>query len=383
MNISPASRMHHITEYFFSRKLKEIGRMKAEGANIINLGIGSPDILPPKSAIRKMQQGADLPCANMYQSYIGIEPLRQAFASWYLKNYNVSLNPEEEILPLMGSKEGIMHISMAYLERGDQVLIPDPGYPTYASVSQLLEAEITYYELREETRWQPNLEVLERRNLSRVKILWINYPHMPTGAVVDLEQLERIVHFSRKHKILLVHDNPYSFILNTRPLSIFQIQGAKDTALELNSLSKSHNMAGWRIGMVAGKKEFIQNILKVKSQMDSGMYLSLQLGAIEAMQQSDEWFQELNAVYSQRKTIIGKICDTLGLSYDHMGTGLFVWAKLPNNQDDKIWSDRMLHERHIFITPGSIFGRCGKGYVRLSLCCPIETLEEVQKRITQ
>lgn len=381
MKILPALRTNYITEYFFSQKLQEINALEEKGLNVINLGIGNPDILPPKSAIEKMQQISNSSQANMYQSYKGIKSLREAFARWYSKYYNVVLNPEEEILPLMGSKEGITHISMAYLERGDKVLIPDPGYPTYTSVSKLFDAEIIYYKLVEKNNWQLNLNLLEDIDLSRVKILWINYPHMPTGSITNLKQLYKIVCFAYKHNILIVHDNPYSFILNEKPLSIFQIQEAKDISLELNSLSKSYNMAGWRIGMVLGKKEFIQNILKVKSQIDSGMYLPLQFGAIEALQESDIWFKKLNAIYYERKILIQEICKKLELSYNNKSAGFFVWAKIINNQDDKIWSNKMLNERHIFITPGSIFGQCGKGYLRFSLSCSVKILKEVQHRI--
>lgn len=379
MQITPTSWINNINEYFFSLKLREIEKLKVNGADIINLGIGSPDILPPKSVINKMQKASKLINANKYQSYIGIQPLRDAFASWYLKNYNVILNPNEEILPLNGSKEGIMYISMTYIQKGDKILVPDPGYPVYSSVAKMLNAEIIYYELKEINDWQPNF--IKNFNLGKIKILWINYPHMPTGAIINLEKLEEIVHFAKKNEILIVYDNPYSFILNKEPISIFQIKGAKDICLELNSLSKSHNMSGWRIGVVIGKKEFIKNIIKIKSQIDTGMYFPLQIGAIEALKYSKKWIEKLNLIYKERKKITYDICNKLQLTYNNDSAGIFVWAKLIDNIDDKNWSNNMLYEKHIFITPGSIFGKCGKGYVRFSLCSPIEDLKKVLQRI--
>lgn len=381
MKITPAPWMDNINEYFFSLKLREIEILKLNGADIINLGIGSPDILPPKSVINKMQKSSNLIHANRYQSYIGIQSLRDAFAAWYLKNYNVVLNPNEEILPLNGSKEGIMYISMTYLKKGDKILVPDPGYPVYSSVSKMLNAEVIYYELKEKNSWHPNFECIKNLNFKKIKILWLNYPHMPTGAIINLEELEKIVHFAKKNEILIVYDNPYSFILNKEPISIFQIKDAKDICLELNSLSKSHNMSGWRIGVVTGKKEFIKNIIKTKSQIDTGIYFPLQMGAIEALKYSKKWIQKLNLIYKERKNIIHNICKILNLSYNNNNAGIFVWAKLNNEIDDKKWSNNMLYEKHIFITPGSIFGTCGKGYVRFSLCSPIQDLIKVAQRI--
>lgn len=381
MKITPVPWINNINEYFFSLKFKEIEKLKMSGADIINLGIGSPDILPPKSVINKMQIASKCINANRYQNYIGIQPLRDAFASWYLKNYNVILNPNEEILPLNGSKEGIMYISMTYLKNGDKILVPDPGYPVYSSVAKMLNGETIYYELQEKNSWLPNFSFINHYHFGKIKILWINYPHMPTGAIINLEKLEELVFFARKHEILIVYDNPYSFLLNKNPISIFQIKAAKDICLELNSLSKSHNMSGWRIGVVIGKKEFIKNIIKTKSQIDTGMYFPLQIGAIEALKYSNKWIKKLNAIYQERKYIIHDICNTLGLTYNHDSAGIFVWAKLMDNIDDKNWSDNMLYEKHIFITPGSIFGKCGKGYVRFSLCSPIEDLKKVIKRI--
>ncbi|WP_185864744.1 pyridoxal phosphate-dependent aminotransferase [Blattabacterium cuenoti] len=382
--IVEAKRMNKISEYFFSKKMKEISHLEDEGINVINLGIGNPDLLPPNGVIQKMKEASELYHANAYQSYIGIEELRIAISNWYWKLYQVRIDSNYEILPLIGSKEGVMHISMSYLNRGDKVLIPDPGYPTYSSISHLLEADIIYYDLYEKKNWIPNVQyMMENKNMYNVKMMWINYPHMPTGATINLEKLEEIVFFAKKNNILLVHDNPYSFILNDRrPLSIFNIKGAKDIAIELNSLSKSYNMPGWRIGMVIGKKEFIYNIAKAKSQMDSGMYYPIQIGAIEAMKNHDEWFEKLNIEYYKRRKIIWKICDYLNLKYSVKSCGIFVWAKIVDHEiSDYIWSDNFLRKYHIFITPGSIFGNNGNGYVRFSMCCPIKILEKAKNRI--
>ncbi|WP_185877086.1 pyridoxal phosphate-dependent aminotransferase [Blattabacterium cuenoti] len=379
-----SKKMHKISEYFFSEKMKEINHLKEKGIEIINLGIGNPDLLPPKKVISKMKKASELNYANTYQSYIGIEKLRKAISDWYEKKYRVNVNPKNEILPLMGSKEGIMHISMSYLNKGDKVLIPNPGYPTYSSISNLLEVGIIYYNLYENENWVPNIHLLEKINdLKKIKIMWINYPHMPTGAKITLEKLEEIVFFAKKNCILLVHDNPYSFILNNeRPLSIFNVKGSKDIALELNSLSKSYNMPGWRVGMVIGKKEFIKNILKVKSQMDSGMYYPIQIGAIEAMNHNSEWFNEINIKYSKRRKIVWEICDYLNLKYTKKNSGIFVWSKITGlEKDDSVWSDNFLKKYHIFVTPGRVFGNNGKGYLRFSICCPTELLEQAKNRV--
>ncbi|WP_185868727.1 pyridoxal phosphate-dependent aminotransferase [Blattabacterium cuenoti] len=381
--IAVAKRMHKISEYFFSKKIQEIQELEKKGIVVINLGIGNPDLSPPNGVIQKMKEASERSYANSYQSYIGIDPLRQAIAQWYHHMYQVCIDPQKEILPLMGSKEGIMQISMSYLEKGDQVLIPNPGYPSYSSISHLLGAEIIYYNLDEKTHWIPNLKALESINLSKVKIMWLNYPHMPTGAVISWKELKKIVHFAIKKRILLVYDNPYSFILNkTRYLSIFNIKEAKEIALELNSLSKSYNMPGWRIGMVIGKHKFIKNILKAKSQMDSGMYYPIQMGAIEAMNHRIAWFRTLNKEYEKRRKIIWKICDYLSLDYSKECSGIFVWAKLkgPSKNEEK-WSEEFFKKYHIFITPGRIFGDNGKGYVRFSICCPINILYQAKKRI--
>ncbi|WP_185866840.1 pyridoxal phosphate-dependent aminotransferase [Blattabacterium cuenoti] len=381
--IEAAKRTHQISEYFFSKKMKEIHLLEKKGIGVINLGIGNPDLLPPNGVIYKMKEASELKEANTYQSYVGIENLRKSMANWYGKIYQVKVDPKKEILPLMGSKEGIMHISMSYLDKGDQVLIPNPGYPTYSSISKLLESEIIYYDLQESNDWFPNLPFLEKKNLSKVKIMWINYPHMPTGATITFEKLKKLVFFAKRNHILLVHDNPYSFILNSqRPWSIFNIKEAKGIALELNSLSKSYNMAGWRVGMVIGNPELIQNIIKVKSQMDSGMYYPIQIGAIEAMNHDSEWFKKLNTEYLKRQKILWDICDRLYLEYRRDRSGIFVWAKITDvDKNDREWSDKILKNYHIFITPGSLFGDQGKGYVRLSMCRPVNILEEAKNRI--
>ncbi|WP_341664113.1 aminotransferase class I/II-fold pyridoxal phosphate-dependent enzyme [Blattabacterium cuenoti] len=376
--IVAAKRMHQISEYFFSEKMKEIQNLEKNGLKIINLGIGNPDLLPPYGVIQKMKQASELKNANTYQSYIGIETLRNAISNWYKKIYQVDVDPKNEILPLMGSKEGIMHISMSYLDQGDEVLIPDPGYPTYSSISKLLEAKIIYYDLYENENWLPRLE-----HLSKAKMMWINYPHMPTGATISFEKLEQIVFFAKKNHVLLVHDNPYSLILNKkRSFSIFNVKGAKDIALELNSLSKSYNMPGWRVGMIIGKKKFIQNILKIKSQMDSGMYYPIQIGAIEAMNHDSKWVEKLNIEYLKRKKILWDICDFFNLKYARNSSGIFVWAKITDSDNnDRIWSDQVLKNYHIFVTPGRVFGHNGKGYVRFSMCCPVKILKQAKNRI--
>ncbi|WP_185869301.1 pyridoxal phosphate-dependent aminotransferase [Blattabacterium cuenoti] len=382
--IVAAKKMNQISEYFFSEKMKEINDLEKKGAKVINLGIGNPDLLPPKGVINEMKKASVLKTANTYQSYIGIEEFRNAISNWYGKKYKVNVDPRSEILPLMGSKEGIMHISMSYLDKGDKVLVPNPGYPTYSSVSKLLEAEIIYYNLYEDENWYPNIHLLEKMNdLKKVKIMWVNYPHMPTGATITLDKLEELVLFSKKNRILLVHDNPYSFILNNEPpLSIFNVKGAKNIALELNSLSKSYNMPGWRVGMIIGKKEFIRNILKVKSQMDSGMYYPLQIASIEAMNNDLKWFNKLNREYLQRRKIIWEICDYLNLKYMKKSSGIFVWARITGSEkNDYIWSNEFLKNHHIFITPGRVFGNNGKGYVRFSMCCPVKILEQAKNRI--
>ena len=387
MFIKPAKRTESVQEYYFSRKLKEIASMnearRASGQEpVINLGIGSPDGMPPTEAIGELCEAARQHGNHAYQSYVGIPELRGAFADWYSRWYGVDLNPATEIQPLVGSKEGILLISLAFLDKGDKVLVPDPGYPTYSSASRLAEAEILTYDLKEENGWYPDFEELEKMDLSGVKIMWTNYPHMPTGAPASETLYARLVEFGRQHNILICNDNPYSFILNDRPLSILAQPGAKECCLELNSLSKAHNMAGWRIGMVAGNSEIISQILKVKSQMDSGMFKPLQMAAVEALRQGPEWFAELNAEYARRRVLAGNIFDQLGVEYDRTSTGMFLWGKVGTSSGEAL-SDSVLYDAGVFITPGFIFGKNGEDYVRISLCATPETLKNAAERISK
>jgi aspartate/methionine/tyrosine aminotransferase len=379
--IQKADRLGNVQEYYFSKKLREIATLRNEGKNIINIAIGSPDLAPPSSVINEIKDAVELPNVHQYQSYQGIPELRQAFCDFYKNNYNVSLDLNSEVLPLMGSKEGIMHISLAFLNKGDKVLIPNPGYPTYASVTKLVEAEAVFYNLNEANNWLPNYEELEKEDLKNVKIMWVNYPHMPTGALATKEDFKQLIAFAKKHSILIVNDNPYSFILNDNPISILEVEGAKEVAVELNSLSKTFNMAGWRVGMVVGDSEIIKTILQVKSNMDSGMFLGIQKGAVEALKSPKTWFSDLNATYKERRKLVWKIFDTLNCSYDTSIGGLFVWAKLPKGHFSEDFTDKLLYEKDVFITPGTIFGSNGEGYIRASLCVSTEVLTEVLHRL--
>ena len=393
MIIKPAKRTECVQEYYFSQKLKEIARMnvarKAAGESpVINLGIGSPDGMPPMAAVEALCESAVQPGNHAYQSYVGLPELREAFAGWYARWYGVDLDPSSEIQPLVGSKEGILLISLAFLDKGDKVLVPDPGYPTYSSASKLVEAEILTYDLRADNGWRPDFEALEKMDLSGVKIMWTNYPNMPTGASATDELYADLVAFGRRHGILICNDNPYSFILNENPLSILSQPGAKECCLELNSLSKAHNMAGWRIGMVAADEQVISQILKVKSQMDSGMFKPLQLAAVKALEQGSEWFSELNDEYRHRRVLAGEIFDMLGVEYDHESAGMFLWGKVPQNiiagdgvSVGQVLSDKILYEAGVFITPGFIFGKNGENYIRISLCARQEILREAADRI--
>ena len=393
MIIKPARRTESVQEYYFSRKLKEIAQMnaarKAAGeVPVINLGIGSPDGMPPMDAVEALCEGAVQAGNHAYQSYVGLPELRMAFARWYSRWYGVELDASSEIQPLVGSKEGILLISLAFLDKGDKVLVPDPGYPTYSSASRLAEAEILTYDLKEDNGWKPDFEALEKMDLSGVKIMWTNYPNMPTGASATEELYAELVAFGRRHGILICNDNPYSFILNDNPMSILSQPGAKDCCLELNSLSKAHNMAGWRIGMVAADAEVISQILKVKSHMDSGMFKPLQLAAVKALEQGSDWFAELNDEYRRRRVLAGEIFDILGVTYDHSSAGMFLWGRVPQNvQEDngisagQVLSDRILCEAGVFITPGFIFGKRGENYIRISLCAKPDTLREAAERI--
>lgn len=384
MIIKAAKRTESVSEYYFSRKLREIAEMNvrrvASGEEpVINLGIGSPDGMPPVEAVEALCEGALQPGNHAYQSYVGLPELRQAFADWYRRWYGVELDPKTEIQPLVGSKEAILLISLAFLDKGDKVLVPDPGYPTYSSASRLVEAEIVPYDLCEEKGWWPDFEALEQMDLEGVKIMWTNYPNMPTGASASEELYDRLVDFGRRHGILICNDNPYSFILNDRPLSVLARPGAKECCLELNSLSKAHNMAGWRIGMVAAERDVISEILKVKSQMDSGMFKPLQLAAVQALSRGPEWFGQLNAEYRSRRVLAGKIFDLIGAGYDHNSSGMFLWGKVNGKGVDV--SDRLLYEAGVFITPGFIFGKNGENHIRISLCAKPEVLKAAAERI--
>lgn len=379
--IKAAKRLDTVQEYYFSKKLREVRGLVASGKPIINMGIGSPDLQPPAQVIEAISNSLGDVTAHKYQSYQGLPELRNAISDFYKNKFSVEANPENEVLPLMGSKEGIMHISMAFLNEGDKVLIPNPGYPTYTSVTKLVGAEPLFYNLNEATNWQPNIDELEHQDLSKVKLMWVNYPHMPTGTNATLETFEKLVAFGKKHNILIINDNPYSFILNDKPISILQLEGAKDIALELNSLSKTFNMAGWRVGMLLGKSTFINEVLKVKSNMDSGMFYGIQKGAIEALKLSDNWFLEQNKVYEERRKLIWQLADKLDAKYDKNATGLFVWAKIPERKKSEEVTDKVLYENDIFITPGTVFGNQGEGYIRFSLCVTSEIIKEAISRI--
>ncbi len=379
--IEGADRLHTIEEYYFSKKLREVKLLKANGKPIINLGIGSPDLVPPYKAIEALKESLKDENAHKYQSYQGLPEFREAIAGFYNERFGVSLSPKSEILPLMGSKEGIMHISLAFLNAGDEVLIPNPGYPTYSSVTKLLGAKPIYYNLKEDNNWQPNLLELERSDLSKVKLMWINYPHMPTGATATNKMFDDIIAFAKRNNILIINDNPYSFILNDLPRSILKYKNAKEVCIELNSLSKTFNLSGWRVGMVLGDSRYINNILKVKSNMDSGMFYGIQKGAIEALKCSEFWYISAKSVYQQRRELIWKLADTLSCTYDKDAVGLFVWAKLPDLVKSEEFIDVILKEHSIFIAPGTVFGSNGEGYIRFSLCASLEDIEEAIMRV--
>ncbi len=382
MSIVTAKRLETVEEYYFSKKLREVRELVLAGKPVINMAIGSPDLAPPKSVLQAITDAVNVDGAHKYQSYQGLPELRQAVTDFYDEQYMVSLDYNTEVLPLMGSKEGIMHISMAYLNEGDQVLIPNPGYPTYTSVTKLLGAEPVYYNLSDDNNWEPNLEALEKTDLSKVKIMWVNYPHMPTGASGSKKMFEQLIAFAKKNDILLVNDNPYSFVLNPEPMSILGFDGAKEVALELNSLSKTFNMAGWRVGMVLGAKDKIDAVLKVKSNMDSGMFQGLQKGAIAALACGSEWFSTMNSVYSKRRQLIWKLAALLDCTYDENATGMFVWSKLPEGiTDAEAFIDRILYEKSVFLTPGTIFGSQGSSYIRFSLCIDEESIKEAIDRL--
>jgi aspartate/methionine/tyrosine aminotransferase len=376
--IQPANRLQETKEYYFSRKLKEVRALEAAGHPIINMGIGSPDVAAPEAVVEALKKGLESHKAHQYQSYIGIPELRDAMAGFYKKHYEVALDPATEVLPLMGSKEGIMHISMAFLNPGDKVLIPNPGYPTYSAVTKLVEAIPVFYDLDATHHWLPDIKALQEQDLSQVKLMWVNYPHMPTGAIVQEGFFKELIAFAKTNNILIINDNPYSFILNDHPTSILAIEGAKEVALELNSLSKSFNMAGWRVGMVMGDKTHINHVLKVKSNMDSGMFYGIQQGAIAALQLDASWFVTINDMYRKRRNLIYTLAEKLECTYSEDSVGLFVWAKLPDGIDAEQFIDTILLEKYIFITPGTIFGSQGEGYIRFSLCV---TEDQIRKAI--
>lgn len=379
--IVPARRLESVNEYYFSKKLREVAEMNAAGKQVINLGIGNPDMPPSEATIEALCAEARKPDTHGYQSYVGIPELRQGFADWYAKWYGVSLNAATEIQPLIGSKEGILHITLAFVNPGDAVLVPNPGYPTYTSASRLCEAEIMTYDLQEDANWQPDFEALEKMDLSRVKLMWVNYPNMPTGANGSVELFEKLVAFGKKHSIVICNDNPYSFILNDQKISILSVEGARDTCIELNSMSKSHNMAGWRMAMLASNATFIGWILKVKSNVDSGMYRPLMVGAVAALKNSEEWHSEMNRVYARRRVLAYAIMDAMECSYDTHQVGMFVWAKIPDRYvDSGELADEVLYGKNVFITPGLIFGDKGNRYVRISLCCTEEMLRKAGER---
>ena len=382
MSTSTAQRLESVKEYYFSKKLREVAALIKAGNPILNMGIGSPDLPPDPSVLDAMHQSLSDSKAHMYQSYQGLPELREAIASFYQLHYDVTLNPANEILPLMGSKEGIMHISMAFLDNGDQVLIPNPGYPTYSSVTQLLEAEAVFYDLKETNNWQPDFESLDQLDTSRIKIMWLNYPHMPTGAQVDTNTFKRLITWAKKNDVLLINDNPYSFILNDAPQSLMSQPGAMEVAMELNSLSKAFNLAGWRVGMLSGNTEHINAVLKVKSNMDSGMFYGIQKGAIAALQLETSWFDELNKVYAERRTAMIELATLMGSTFDPKSVGMFLWAKLndPSIKSEE-FIDTILKEHHIFITPGTIFGSQGEGYIRFSLCVKVEQIQTAINRL--
>ena len=379
--MEPAQRLQYIEEYYFSRKLKEIKFLESSGKPIINLGVGSPDLQPPQKVTEALVSSINEVNAHSYQGYQGLLSLREAMSAFYRDHYLVHLSPTTEILPLIGSKEGIMLISMTFLNAGDLALVPDPGYPVYAATTKLVGANPITYELHESASWMPDLEQLRNHDLSRVKLMWVNYPHMPTGVKATEQLYEELVEFAREYDILIVNDNPYSFIFNDEPMSILSARKSKEHCLELNSLSKTFNMAGWRVGMVSGHSKHIDALLKVKSNLDSGMFYGIQKGAIEALNCSRMWFISLNSVYEKRRALVWKIADALNCTYDKNAVGLFIWAKLPPHFESEEFTELLLKENHLFVAPGSVFGNCGEGYIRLSLCVPIEDLEEALARL--
>ena len=379
--IEGAKRLDTVEEYYFSTKLREVRELAASGRPIINMGVGSPDLYPSEKVIDEINSSLSDQVAHKYQSYQGLPELRNAISSFYKNKFGVTVISENEVLPLMGSKEGVMHISLAFLNEGDEVLIPNPGYPTYSSVTKLVGAKPVFYNLDEATNWQPDFDELEKLDLSKVKIMWVNYPHMPTGTNAMKETFIKLITFGKKHQILIVNDNPYSFILNNTPISILQVDGAKEIALELNSLSKTFNMAGWRVGMVLGNSNFINQILKVKSNMDSGMFYGIQKGAIEALHLSENWFQIQNKEYQERRGLVFELANKLKCTYNKNSAGLFVWAKIPQGKTSEEFTDEILYKKDVFVAPGTVFGSNGEGFIRFSLCVPKEIIKEAINRV--
>ncbi len=384
IKIIPADRGSEIQEYYFSRKLREVAKMNAEGADVISLGIGGPDLPPHSEVIDTLAEETRKPGNHSYQPYVGIPELRKAMADWYARWYGVDLDPTTEVQPLIGSKEGILHVSLAFLNPGDGVLVPNPGYPTYSSVSRLAQATIYNYDLTEEKGWLPDFDALEKLPLDKIKLMWINYPHMPTGTPATLELFEKIVAFGKKHNIVIAHDNPYSFILNDKPLSLLQTKGAKDIAIEMNSMSKSHNMAGWRVGMLASNPTFINWILKVKSNIDSGQFKPLMLAAVKGFEAGQDWYDGINATYSGRRKVAEKIMTALQCTYDPAQKGLFLWGRIPDSEpSSESLADKVLYDAHVFITPGFIFGSNGDRYIRISLCANEQNMLRALDRINE
>ena len=381
--IQPAKRLETVQEYYFSRKLKEVAAMNAQGMDVISLGIGSPDMPPSEQTVKALCESAPLANVHGYQPYIGIPELREGFADFYQKWYGVTLDAATEILPLIGSKEGILYVTLAFVNPGDKVLVPNPGYPTYSALSKLLGAEVVYYDLKEDNNWYPDFEALEQMDLSGVKLMWANYPNMPTGANASVELYQNLVNFARKHNIVVVNDNPYSLILNQKPLSMMSIDGAKECCIELNSMSKSHNMPGWRVGMMAANATFIQWVLKVKSNVDSGMFKPLQLAAAAALHNDDAWHEAMNMeLYGQRRAVAEQIMEALGCTCQKDQVGLFVWGKIPEHYANvEELTEKILHQARVFITPGFIFGSNGARYVRISLCATETKLAEALERV--
>jgi len=382
MDMQTSNRLEGIGEYYFSQKLREIDQLNKEGKQIINLGIGSPDLAPHPDVIKVLQETSAADNVHAYQSYKGSQILRNAIREFYKKWYDVILDPDTEVLPLMGSKEGIMHICMTYLNNGDQALIPNPGYPTYSSAVKLAGGEPVYYDLTLAGNWEPDLEALAKTDLSKVKLMWVNYPHMPTGQLPSVRFFESLIAFATKHQILICHDNPYSFILNEKPQSLLSIKGAKDVVVELNSLSKSSNMAGWRVGMLVGKKDRIEEVLRFKSNMDSGMYLPIQLAAAKALSLGKDWYDSINVIYKTRREKVFELLDLLQCTYSKMHVGMFVWASIPATYADGFaLSYKVLYDANVFITPGGIFGTGGNAFIRISLCAPVARFELAIERV--